>query len=342
MISGFSYPLCFVLAACLASIAAGVQIDLVPVGDPGNAPDMRYATPGYGAVNYTFHMGKFEITAGQYAEFLNAIAADDTFALYDSGMVGAGGCNIVRTGSPGGYAYSVAPDWANRPVNYISWADAARFCNWLANEQPSGQQDASTTESGSYQLNGANMGYTLNSVVRSPDATFVIPNVDEWFKAAYYDGEKADYWRYATRSDTLPSNVLSATGTNNANIGADSLTLGPPYYRTDVGAFAASRSCYGTFDQTGNVFEWEENASSRFNTAEGHWEYFHAMTGGFYGGRFSVGATDSYEVDTLTNTFAIGFRVALVPEPSSILVLLPAYIAVALRRASRRSRRTLN
>jgi hypothetical protein len=46
------------------------------------------------------------------------------------------------------------------------------------------------------------------------------PNLDEWFKAAYYDPQKPGYWRYATRSDTLPSNVLSATGTNNANIGA--------------------------------------------------------------------------------------------------------------------------
>ena len=36
----------------------------------------------------------------------------------------------------------------------------------------------------------------------------------------------------------------------------------PPYYRTEVGAFAGSPSAYGTFDQTGNVAERNEGTSS--------------------------------------------------------------------------------
>jgi hypothetical protein len=45
-----------------------VDIAEVTVGNPGNAGDSRYG--GYGGVSYTFEMGKYEITAGQYTEFL--------------------------------------------------------------------------------------------------------------------------------------------------------------------------------------------------------------------------------------------------------------------------------
>ena len=34
-----------------------------------------------------------------------------------------------QTGSGGSYSYSAAADRANRPVNFVSWGDAARFTN---------------------------------------------------------------------------------------------------------------------------------------------------------------------------------------------------------------------
>jgi hypothetical protein len=98
----------------------------VTVGDPNNASDTRYATPGYGAVDHTYNIGKFEVTAGQYTEFLNAVAATDTYGLYNTAMDITisyplyYGCNIKRSGTPGSYKYSVASDWANRPVNLVS------------------------------------------------------------------------------------------------------------------------------------------------------------------------------------------------------------------------------
>ena len=44
----------------------------------------------------------------------------------------------------------MAADWADRPVNYVSFWDAARFANWLHNGQPTGAQGAGTTEDGAY------------------------------------------------------------------------------------------------------------------------------------------------------------------------------------------------
>jgi formylglycine-generating enzyme required for sulfatase activity len=145
---------------CCALAQANVVIDTVSVGNPGNAAEWSGLGQGAamiqcGAVGYTYDIGKYEVTAGQYCEFLNAVAATDAYGLYSSGMADVpnyGGCNIQRSGSSGGYSYSVAADWANRPVNWVSWGGAARFANWMHNGQPTGPQNASTTEDGSYDL----------------------------------------------------------------------------------------------------------------------------------------------------------------------------------------------
>ena len=48
------------------------------------------------------------------------------------------GSGITRSGGGTGgnpYTYTVAADFANRPVNYVSYWDACRFANWLNNDQ---------------------------------------------------------------------------------------------------------------------------------------------------------------------------------------------------------------
>ena len=64
-------------AGFLAGTAAAVSIETVQEGNVGNAPDRRYG--GYGSVGYTYNTGKYEVTAGQYTEFLNAVAKTDTY-----------------------------------------------------------------------------------------------------------------------------------------------------------------------------------------------------------------------------------------------------------------------
>ncbi len=108
-------------------MALAVTIDLVPVGNPSNAP-MKYLTAVMLVLWIHLQIGKYEITAGQYCEFLNSVAKEDPYGLYNVNMdmnTNEFGCNIKRYGTPGNYSYSVAIDWANRPVNCISWGDAA-------------------------------------------------------------------------------------------------------------------------------------------------------------------------------------------------------------------------
>ena len=154
------------------------------------------------------------------------MATTDTYGLYSSGMavVGGGwhGCGIIQSGSSGSYSYSVTGSYSQPtcPVYDVSWGDAARFCNWLQNGQPTGAEGAGTTETGAYTLNGATTNAALMAVTRNAGATYFIPSENEWYKAAYYDPNKpggAGYWTYPTQSNTAPSNMLSSTGTNNAN-----------------------------------------------------------------------------------------------------------------------------
>jgi formylglycine-generating enzyme required for sulfatase activity len=192
------------------------------VGDPGNAADtvvMNDGTTGYGSVGYAYRIGTYDVTVGQYCQFLNAVAATDTYGVYDRyTATDYSTIGIEQSGSPGSYTYSVTgsdPQAANCPMFCVTWGDAARFCNWLQNGQPTGPEGPGTTETGAYTLNGDTTN--LMTETRNSGATYFIPSENEWYKAAYFDPANSTYWTYPTQSNSTPSNVLSATGTNNAN-----------------------------------------------------------------------------------------------------------------------------
>ena len=189
------------IVVCLfvSSIASAVTIDWVTVGNPGNIADTTGAPNPCGAVDYDYQIGKYEVTAGQYTEFLNAVAATDTYGLYNTSMDGSYGCKIQQSGISGSYTYSVASDWENRPVNYVSWYDSVRFANWLHNGQGAGD-----TEDGAYDMSG--------SMVRKAGAQVWLPSEDEWYKAAYHKnagGVAGNYFLYPTSSDTAPGTDMS-------------------------------------------------------------------------------------------------------------------------------------
>jgi formylglycine-generating enzyme len=327
----------FALVLLPAVAARAITIDMVTVGNAGNLAD----TTGYGAVGYAYRIGKYEVTAGQYTAFLNAVATSaDPYGLYNANMSAAYGCGIQQSSSGGTFAYTVAGDYVNRPVNYVSWGNAARFCNWLANGQPtSGVEGLATTEDGPYYLNGVTNMQALMAVKRKDGATYVIPSENEWYKAAYYDANKngsggAGYWLYATMHDVAPGNVYPALGTNAINSanyyrGADTLN-GPPY-TTEVGSFPDSKSAYDTLDQSGNVGEWTEAVIPVAPPAP---LYSHGLRGGSF----------AASVDRIASTYrgnlyiqgdedlVIGFRVAYVPEPTGAALLFSALVALIISR----------
>ncbi|MGA2035342.1 MAG: hypothetical protein ABSG68_24095, partial [Thermoguttaceae bacterium] len=121
------------LAAALVASALTVQAEtitmaMVTVGDPGNAADPATGNL-YGAVGYTYQMGKYDVTTSQYAAFLNAAAqTSDPYGLYNSSMAtNLPTVGIAQSGSPGSYSYSVtgtAAGKTNMPVFDVTWLDA--------------------------------------------------------------------------------------------------------------------------------------------------------------------------------------------------------------------------
>ncbi len=328
--------------ALAALTAHAVTIDTVTVGNPGNAND----TTGYGAVGYSYQIAKYDVTIGQYAAFLNAADPNGTNpnGIYNSSM----GTNLniagisYNAGASSGSKYSVmnnGGDSANRPITYVSWFDAARFANWMTNGQGSG-----STETGAYTLNGATSG---NAVAANPNAAFRLPTLNEWYKAAYYsptlNAGAGGYYTYATQSNTAPGNSIGSSA-NQANYyqGVWSVTqsagsaVSSQNYLTDVGAFSGSGSFYGTFDQNGNVYQWNDldgTAGSSRGVRGGDWRSF---------GTYNLTPAADYSDPTTNETDNIGFRLASsgatsVPEidpagMGSVLALVTGALGLLERR----------
>ena len=288
--------------AWLAAPASAVTIDWVTVGDPGNACDTQ-SQGCFGAVADTYRISKTEVTYAQYAEFLNAVAATDTYNLY---YVNMGFSGITRSGSSGSYTYATIAGQANMPVIYVSFYDSLRFANWLHNGQGSGD-----TETGAYTLLGGTAVPSNGlTVTRNAGATIFLTSQDEWYKAAYYNG--TSYFDYPAGFDAQTVCAAPGAAANTANCGGGGFT--------NVGSYTGSASPYGTFDQGGNVWEWNEAIIG--------WD--RGLRGGS-SGSLAIELAASYRLDSAPSTqFGnVGFRVASLPEPGIALLVMAGVLSLA-------------
>ena len=151
--------------------ALPISLDMVTVGNINNPNDVH--GDGFGAVNEEYRIGAYLVTNDQYATFLNAVAANDPFSLYNTNMGSNIRGGITRSGSPGTYTYAAKENMGNKPVNFVSFWDAARFANWLHNGQ-----GAADTENGAYTLTGG--ASSSNTVDRNTGARFFLPTENGW------------------------------------------------------------------------------------------------------------------------------------------------------------------
>ena len=306
------------VVACLpfGSIASAEAIQWVTVGDPGNTADT--APAGYGAVTTSFQIMKYEFTNQQYTDFLNSVDASGTnpYSVYnnDMGSNARGGISFT-SGNASGSKYAIRSNMGDKPVNYVTWFDAARVSNWLMN----GATSSSSTETGAYTLNGATSG---NAPAVNNGATFYIPTEDQWYKAAYYQGggTNAGYWNYATQSDTAPTPVTAGeTGIGSAgntgnfanfNRGADWNSQNGNV--TTVGTNGGP-SAYGAFDMSGNIIEWNDLTGAAGSSRGRRGGFWNSDDPFLLSSSFSNSAGPSFEGD------GVGFRLASpVSGPSAV------------------------
>jgi formylglycine-generating enzyme required for sulfatase activity len=324
----------------LTSHTLAVTFETVVVGDVHNVGELTGAGAGgfgndaiVGAVSYSYRIATFEVTNAQYVEFLNAKAASDPLAFYALPMGSSLRGGISRTGTEGNYHYEARPNMADKPVNYVNRYDAMRFVNWLHNGQGSGD-----TETGTYTLLGnTDRPSNFTSIARNTNARWFLPSESEWYKAAYFDpslnGGGGGYYDFAGRSDVAPEQASAGAlgdvtnpGANVANYLNGASWGGAIGNLTSVGgAGPASTSYYGTFDQNGNVWEWNEEV----DPDGGRWG---ARGGGWANGLDALRASGRNFFGGMTEADDLGFRVASVPEPNGIVLLTTLFVAACLWR----------
>lgn len=339
-----------------AAFANGVTYQMVTVGNAGNAADVG---TGYGAVGYEYQIGKFEVTMGQYAAFLNSVAQADPNGLWNSDMATVNqDAGITQSGSAGSFTYSViGPSGtvqiaqatpSDRPISHVGWFNAARFANWMSNGKPSGPQNSTTTENGAYDLSnwasGTAPARNLSNPNTSLPPTHFIPSEDEWYKAAYYaptlNSGSGGYYTYATQSDTTPGNIIG--GGNDANYAAgglysvtqSSVTDPNQNYLVDVG-LTSGASFYGTFDQSGNVREW--------NDLDGSPSTLRGLRGGGFENTLATNVSSAQRTTPAASNLIAGFRLAApvaVPEPSTWVMGITGLVAGGSYSLVRRKKRS--
>lgn len=285
-------------------------IDFVNVGNAGNGNDAGagggiYSSP-YGGVAYDFRIGTYEISQ-----------------------------DAITKATASGMTNVVAGAWTgSQPAANITWYEAAAFVNWL---------NTSTGHQAAYDLSYSS-GWSMSlwssgdawqaggeNLFRNKDAYYFLPSEDEWYKAAYHqnDGVTANYWDYATGSNTAPTAVASGTGAGTAVYKFK--TTSPAAVNNDGGL-----SPYGTMGQNGNVGELNESAFTAPNDSSSE---NRVRRGGYFSdvenylrSSSRLNASPTYE------DLSVGFRVAsVVPEPSAAVLMLMAGGAWLLKRRRKSS-----
>ncbi|MDR1283870.1 MAG: formylglycine-generating enzyme family protein [Opitutaceae bacterium] len=313
-----------------------IEMSTVTVGDAGNAADGT----GYGAVSYEYQIGTYEVTNAQYAAFLNAVDSGgaNTLSLYNSNMGSDayGGGITLNSGGADGSKYMVRAGYDLKPVNFVSFYDAMRFTNWLT---------TGGTETGVYNLlgggetptNGTSVTRTLDAI---PGTLWALPSEDEWYKAAYYDGNDAGTYRQYPMTGTLVAGTKDNGGTANYNDG-DGYAF-PDSYLTEVNHYDlvdGANSFYGTYQQGGNVWEWNDAFMYSTNRV--------LRGGAFYDDAGDLTSPWRASNAPVTENSGYGFRVvaltslAAVPEPGTYAAatgLLMLIIGMWIRRGHRTGR----
>lgn len=173
------------------------------VGNTNNTPE-ACDKKQLGRVDYMYHIMINLVSNNEYCSFLNSVDPTGIYTkhIYDPKMGSSyiGGILFDGCSAPTG-KYIVKQNMQNKPVTFITWAMAIKYCNWLHNTKNSNWNST---------LSGA---YTPENL-RASTARYFLPNENEWYKAAYYDPHKVaigigGYWTYSTRSDSPPLAIVS-------------------------------------------------------------------------------------------------------------------------------------
>jgi hypothetical protein len=265
-------------------------MEFVTIGNPGNAADTTGSPNPAGSVAYIYNIGKNEVSRDQITK-ANALGSLG-ITMSDMSIIGGNG--------------------VNRPATGFGWYQAAKYVNWL--NTSTGYQAAYKFSGNTFQLwSAGDAGYNANNLFRNSLAKYWIASSNEWYKAAY--GNLDGTWNnYTTGSDSAPTAVASGTEANTAVYGQNA-RAGP----ADITS-AGGLSPYGTMGQGGNVWEWNETAYDGSNNTAGEKRDVRGGAWGNDSSALDASTRAGINPSSLDNS-DFGFRVASVPEPSTLSLL---------------------
>ena len=263
---------------------------------------------GYGIVNSDYRMGTYEITNDQWNKFKVSYGTPTGSPLtaYDYDPYQGDNTEPYFTGT-------------NFSVSYTSWYESAQFVNYL--NTSTGHQAAynftGTQGQSDYSLEtweSEDAGYDASNPYRNSNAYYFLPTEDEWVKAAYWNGTNLQTYATKASESLAQGNGTSGTGWNyyEGNFATN------PFGAWAVGS--GSQELNGTYDMMGNVWEWMENPYSDIN-------YGTASNRGLRGGSYNDSDVSYFASPTRGSynpseeTYGIGFRVASIPEPCSLILI---------------------
>lgn len=210
--------------------------DFVGISDNDNQRD---TANNLGAVTYDYCISKYPVTNLDYARFLNynKDMVYDYYLWEDMNSIYQG---IFFDGSE----YKCKTNMENKPINYLIMSNILRYINWLSNSLTN-DYDHGILDTGVYELSTAfevvSFGSdsadddiaSANSIMDLSDFWLLekktpsnlsgiqlwLPSIDEWYKAAYYNGKEQSYTRYATNTNEDPFPVLVVDSFGNSDNG---------------------------------------------------------------------------------------------------------------------------
>jgi hypothetical protein len=311
-------------------------MEFVTIANPGgvsNASDTDTSTnaPFFtaGAVAYDYGIGKFEVSRRMIEAYNAGNVPAKAISLFDMSTLGGNGLDKPATG--------------------ITWNEAARFVNWL-NTSTGGQaaykftSDSMTSNISQWDSTSDPLDYNPSNKFRSLRAKFVLPDVDEWYKAAYYDPNNSTYGDFPNGSDTAPQarTGLTSDQTTNTAVYYDggffgNYSIGPA--NVDQ---AGGLSPYGVMGLGGNVAEWNEDTFEfDYDPAENRI----TRGGSWYSGDSSLKNISFNHFNPTSTGEDKGFRVVTldtsygaVPEPTSITIFGLGALGFAYQARRKRSK----